>query len=208
MGDDAYGRLAGLQDLFLEPLISRLRDIAVSMAAPSPGMRVLDVGCGTGQQLDRYVHAGCSVAGVDLSPAMLERARRRLPVTADLRLADATHLPYDTGSFDLVTATLMLHELSPERRMAVAQEMVRVLAGDGRLLLIDFHSGPTAFPKGWATRAFSVGLEFVAGHLSQSRTFLAEGGIPALANRLALDAPRTKIVANGTLGLYLLVPRS
>lgn len=207
MAGDAYGRLARLQDVVLEPLNAPLRDIAVRLVAPRAGLRVLDVGCGTGTQLQRYVDAGCEVAGVDASPAMLDRARARLGEDADLRLADAEHLPFEDRSFDIVTATLVLHELTPEARSRVAREMRRVLRDGGRVVVVDFHVGPLRPPKGWAMRAFSVLAEFVARHLDRSRAFLAEGGVPGLAERLDMNLERTKVVAGGNMAVYLMAPR-
>jgi ubiquinone/menaquinone biosynthesis C-methylase UbiE len=94
-------------------------------------MRVLDVGCGTGAQLEQYVAAHYDVAGIDASPAMLGRARKRLGEAVDLRFGDAQQLPFDDGIIDLVTATLVLHELAPGARDVVAKEMLRVLMDDG-----------------------------------------------------------------------------
>ena len=113
MKKDAYGRLARLQDAALEPLNAPLREIAVRVSGVGGGSRVLDVGCGTGTQLERYLAAGCDVSGIDTSPAMLARARERLGSAADLRLADAQRIPFEDAMFDVVTATLVLHELRP-----------------------------------------------------------------------------------------------
>lgn len=208
MGADAYGQLARLQDTLLEPLNGPLRDLAVRMADPRPGMRVLDVGCGTGTQLERYVAAGCEVTGVDTSPAMLARAKERLGSGADLRQVDAEHLPFDDGTFSLVTATLVLHEMTPEVRANVLAEMVRVLDDDGRLLIVDFHPGPARGVKGWAVRILAFVAESIARHRDRSQEFLAAGGVPGLAGRHGLEVERTKVVAGGNMGLYLLARAS
>jgi ubiquinone/menaquinone biosynthesis C-methylase UbiE len=208
MPDDAYGRLARLQDAVVEPLNGPLRDIAVRMISPRVGMRVLDVGCGTGAQLERYVAAHCDVAGIDASPAMLGRARKRLGEAVDLRLGDAQRLPFDDGMFDVVTATLVLHELAPGTRDVVAKEMLRVLMDDGRLLVVDFHVGPLRVAKGWVRRGLSVAAELTARHLAHSRAFLAEGGVPGLAQRLGVKVERTKVVGGGNMALYLLSPEN
>lgn len=73
----------------LERLIAPLCAIAVRVYPLSPGQRVLDLGCGTGAHLECHVEAGCVVAGVDTSEAMLGRAHVRLGDRADLRHGDA-----------------------------------------------------------------------------------------------------------------------
>jgi ubiquinone/menaquinone biosynthesis C-methylase UbiE len=100
------------------------------------GRRVLDVGCGTGRLAaalaERY---GCKVWGVDLSPEMLEVARRRLPPTARVKLAPAEELPFRDGWFERVTMTLVYHHLDPPRALAEAR---RVLVSGGRLGMLTF----------------------------------------------------------------------
>jgi ubiquinone/menaquinone biosynthesis C-methylase UbiE len=98
---------------------------------------VLEAAIGTGRNLAFYP-AGVRLTGIDLSPAMLERARERageLGVEVDLREGDAQDLPFPDGSFDTVVCTLSLCNV-PDDRRAVA-EMKRVLRPGGRLLLLD-----------------------------------------------------------------------
>jgi ubiquinone/menaquinone biosynthesis C-methylase UbiE len=206
MTGDAYARLARWQDALMEPLNAPLRDIALRMMPARPGARVLDVGCGTGTQLARYLEAGCVVSGIDASDAMLERARSRLGADADLRHGSAESLPYADGTFDLVLASLMLHELTADARDAVVREMVRVVAPSGRLLITEFHPGPWQMPKGWYYRGISRLAETIARHRDRSAAFLAAGGIPEMAARLGLPIERTKVVAGGNMALYLLTP--
>lgn len=71
------------------------------------GKRVLDVGCGAGTDLVRFARAGAIVSGVDLSAAAVDLARANVAqqgLEADIREADAAHLPYPDGTFDLVFA--------------------------------------------------------------------------------------------------------
>ena len=204
--DDGYGRLARWQDALLEPLNAPLRDIGFRMVQVGHGARVLDVGCGTGTQLERYLNAGCVVSGVDISRAMLDRARSRLGPAADLRLISAESLPYADASFDLVLASLMLHELTAEARDTVIREMMRVATPVGRLLVTEFHPGPWRMPKGCVYRAISRVAETVARHQDRSAAFLAAGGIPGLTTRLGLRIEQSKVVAGGNMALYVLAP--
>lgn len=101
---------------------------------------VLEVAVGTGLNLAHYPEQA-RVTGIDFSPAMLERARRR---ASDLRRdvalseADARALPFPDASFDTVVCTLGLCGF-PDERAAIG-EMHRVLRPGGRLLLLD-HIG-------------------------------------------------------------------
>lgn len=104
--------------------------------------RVLEVGIGTGRNLPLYP-PDAELTGIELSPAMLDRARvraARLGRPADLRLGDAQQLAFPDGSFDSVIATLTLCSI-PDDRTAVA-EMARVLRRGGRLVLLDHVASP------------------------------------------------------------------
>jgi ubiquinone/menaquinone biosynthesis C-methylase UbiE len=202
---DAYGRIARYYDRVLEPLDAPLRPIAMALHPVDDSMTVLDVGCGTGTFLDFYTNAGATCHGIDLSGAMLGEATKKLGERADLRLGDATALPYDDGMFDLAIATLFLHELDSDTRIAALAEMARVTGADGRVLVIDYYSGNLTF-KGRAMRAISAVTERIAGrtHHREYHRYLKLGGIPAMAPEAGLVLDREKVIAGGNLALWLL----
>ena len=70
---DPYRRIARFYDTVVDPPNVVVRKIGLDMYPPREGMKVLDVGCGTGTSLGLYHNAGCEVSGIDLSPAMLDR---------------------------------------------------------------------------------------------------------------------------------------
>lgn len=120
---------------------------------------VLMIAVGTGRDLSFLHDDVTSVAGIDLSEPMLERATgraRELGLDADLRQGDAEHLPYPDSTFDTVTAVLSLCTIPrPERALAEAR---RVLRPGGRLLLLD-HIGSTWPPirlGQWLVEAFTI----------------------------------------------------
>ena len=203
MAGDPYRRLAGIYDTFTEPFNAGLRQMALRMIPPQPGMRVLEVGCGTGTNIQKYSQAGCEVFGIDLSPAMLAEAQRKLGPEVGLHRADATGLPYAGGVFDLVIAMLTLHEMPNASRPGVLNEMQRVLRTDGQLLLIDFLPGSLRFPKGYGIRLFIRMIERIAGreHYRNYRDFMARGGLAPLITECRLQITREKIVSGGNLTL-------
>jgi ubiquinone/menaquinone biosynthesis C-methylase UbiE len=176
------------------------------MYRPKAGMAVLDVGCGTGVHLDLYRRYGCDLFGIDTSASMLEVAKGRLGVDADLRLGDASLMPFDDDSFDLVISMLVLHEMDQITRDAVIEEMKRILRKDGCLLFIDFHPGPLQPFKGWLTKLVILLSEVAAGrrHFRNYRHFMGNKGLPTLIRRHSLQIEEQRIVAGGAMALYLL----
>jgi SAM-dependent methyltransferase len=140
---DALSRL--LFGSFFEP-------IAADIAAVAPaGARVLEVGCGPGHLALRLARQhGLDVTGLDLDPAMIERARANADRAGDgdgrrpaFYVGDVAALPFADGAFDLVVSTLSLHHWAdPTAGLA---EIGRVLRPGGRALIWDFRPGHQPF---------------------------------------------------------------
>jgi ubiquinone/menaquinone biosynthesis C-methylase UbiE len=140
------------------------------------GGDTLEVAVGTGRNLALY-GSDVRLTGIDLSPGMLAKARRRVagPGRAvDLREGDAERLPYADATFDTVVCTLALCAI-PDRAAAIA-EMHRVLRPGGRLLLVD-HAEPR---WRWGRPA---DLALRQGFIAQERQRLRLGLIERLAAR-------------------------
>ena len=122
---------------------------AVAALGALDGARVLDVGCGPGTVLERLARErDVEPAGIDVSPAMLEEAQRRLP-DADLRLGRAESLPFADGSFDVALMRMVVHLLD---RPAAFREVVRVVGPEGRLVITT--SEPSAIADHWTVEYF------------------------------------------------------
>ncbi|MEX2632057.1 MAG: class I SAM-dependent methyltransferase [Tistlia sp.] len=128
-GADAMRRQA------LVPLAGFLRE------RRQAGLRLLDLGCGTGRLLsfvkDNWPRL--PVTALDLSPAYLEAARRQLAPWRDTAFvqapAEATGLP--EAGFDMITAVYLFHELPARVRPQVLREVVRLLRPGGLFVLVD-----------------------------------------------------------------------
>lgn len=128
----AYDRLTGwLLGSFYDGIAA---DIA---ATASPGASVLDVGCGPGHLTRRLAALGFDATGIDLDPAMVERATAR--GAGRYLAADAASLPFEDGAFDLVMSTLSMHHWrDPHAGLA---EIGRVVRPGGRVLIWDLVRG-------------------------------------------------------------------
>ncbi|MBI4311482.1 MAG: methyltransferase domain-containing protein [Chloroflexi bacterium] len=119
------------------------REKLIELAAPAPGEKVLDVGCGTGTlaiAIKPRVGAG-EVHGIDASPEMIEVAKKksakdRSDIDFQVSLIEA--LPFSDASFDLVTSSLMLHHLPDGLQAKGLVEIRRVLKPGGRFMAMDF----------------------------------------------------------------------
>lgn len=123
------GHARALHPCIIEEAHRALEDI------PAPS--VLDVGCGTGMLSEQLLGAlpSCRLAGIDLSPAMVDRARARLAGRAEVREADAERLPFHDGAFGLVVCNDSFHHYPDPDRAAF--QMWRVLRKGGALVLGD-----------------------------------------------------------------------
>ena len=106
----------------------------VEFARLSGGETVLEVGAGTGNFLNLFQRAARRLAGVDLTPAMLYEARRQWP-DMELIVADGARLPLESSSVELVATAQTLHHIWEP--LPVLKEMRRVMAPEGKLLIVD-----------------------------------------------------------------------
>jgi ubiquinone/menaquinone biosynthesis C-methylase UbiE len=108
-----------------------------------PGMRLLDVGCGTGTLaiLILQTQPGVIVSGLDGDPDVLARAAAkaaRAGVAVQWNRGLATELPYADGSFDRVVSSLVTHHLTVTDKQEALAEAYRVLRPGGELHVLDF----------------------------------------------------------------------
>jgi ubiquinone/menaquinone biosynthesis C-methylase UbiE len=203
---DQYKNIAALYDGIFESMNSGLRKIGLKMYPCKKGMDVLDIGCGTGAHLKLYQNEKCNVYGIDLSESMLKVAEKKLANDADLRLCDACNTPFPKDKFDLILSSTVLHEMSQQVRINVLEEAKRILKSDGRILLIDFHTGPIRKFKGFFSKTIITISEIAAGreHYKNYRHFMKNGGLPSLIESQDLKIEDQKIVSGGNFGIFLL----
>ena len=111
--------------------------------------RLLDAGVGTGRNIAFYPD-GSEVTGIDLSPAMIARARRRsdkLGRAVDLRRMDVSATAFADNHFDAVIATFLFCVLENDRQLPALAELARVCREGGEIRLLDY-----VYSRNWVRR--------------------------------------------------------
>jgi SAM-dependent methyltransferase len=131
----ASGDYPSMVETFLLPLGPRL----VEACGIGPGMRVLDVAAGTGNASLPAARAGADVTASDLTPELLAAGRSHAEAEGlklDWVEADAEHLPFDDGSFDVVISAI--GAMFAPHHQQTADELVRVTRPGGTIGLLSW----------------------------------------------------------------------
>ncbi len=121
-------------DVFTPESNRKLIDAFARLSELPRGARIADLGCGSGAFTEELRQAGYSVVGVDISPKLVELGRKKYP-GLELLEGDVEKLPFDTGSFDGVLLSGLVHHFPDPSRCAA--ETFRILRGGGRFVAFD-----------------------------------------------------------------------
>ncbi len=137
------------------------------------GMRVADIGTGTGVLARELAAAGVDVIAVDNSPRMLESAKANmdanLPGKVELRLGEANRLPLEDQEVQVAMAHMVLHYLASPA--ATLQEMARVISVGGKVVVVDF----VQHENDWMKK--ELGTLWQGFHLDDIRRWFTEAGL-------------------------------
>jgi ubiquinone/menaquinone biosynthesis C-methylase UbiE len=178
-----YQRIAPLYDLLDLPFeYRRYRKLRPRLFEGMSGT-ILDAGVGTGRNF-RFYPAAARVIGIDISPAMLARARHRLGqarAAVELREMDVTHLDFPDQHFDGAVATFLFCVLPDELQTTALTEIKRVLKSGGIFRLLEYTRPADPFRRA-ITRLWQPWVHWAYGASFDRNT---EQYIPASGLQLA-----------------------
>lgn len=119
-------------------LDGRIKSLILDLSAPHGGERLLDIGCGAGDNLRLFRQKGCLVTGFDSSAANIDACGKRLENRAELHAGNPEELPFSDNEFDIVTMVASL-EYMQNPALALA-EAIRVCRGRIFLGLMNCYS--------------------------------------------------------------------
>ena len=144
---------AGL-DFFTRAKADALLGLVTARVGSPEGLGFLDLGCGPGET-DRFLAGRVArLAGVDVAPEMVARARERNPWAEYRSYAPGEPIPYEDASFDVSFAICVFHHVERARRLEVVREMARVTRPRGLIVLFEHN------PLNPLTRKAVRGCEF------------------------------------------------
>ena len=119
--------------------ITDIHDRVIKRLEPGPGVKWLDLACGTGAVAELAADAGADVTGVDLAPGLIETAKQRAQergLDIDYQVGDCENLELEDGSFDVISSTCGVM-FAPDHQ-ATANELARVVKPGGRIGLANW----------------------------------------------------------------------
>jgi len=151
---DAFfeARLAGYDDHMLTEIegAAEFYPFTAACLPPQPGAEVLDLGCGTGLELEYYFarNPGARVTGVDLSAGMLNALREKFRDKA-LTLIRGSYFTEDLGCerFDAAVSLESLHHFTMEEKIALYRRLYAALKENGYFILTDYFAHEDAFEE-------------------------------------------------------------
>jgi len=185
----------------IDPLLRGIRIYIPEFSGMKSGDKVLDVCCGTGDQVFYYAKRGIIAAGIDLNPSMIkvaEKDKRKQDLkNVSFQIADARSLPFNDNSFDYASTSFALHEKERMVRDKIISEMKRVVKKDGNLIFIDFR---VPLPKNLYSY-FIKAIEYSAGkdHFSSFKDYLLQGGLSEILKKNQLQIEKKEYTKNGII---------
>jgi demethylmenaquinone methyltransferase/2-methoxy-6-polyprenyl-1,4-benzoquinol methylase len=179
MTADPYRAIAPLYDRVLSPLLRTIRRDIATYIGYRRFHSVIDICCGTGEQLRLLVGQERTLCGIDNSLAMLAQAKQHGPETIEYHLLDAEQTTFSTNTFDCAIISFALHEKHPAAARAVYKNAWRLVRPGGAIVLADFSQVPTGL-KGFVYGRLAIPLvERLAGrdHYRNYRLWMENGAL-------------------------------
>ncbi len=156
--------------------------------------KVLDIGCGTGENAIFLAQNGFSVVGIDLVPSAIEKAKQKakgLGLEINFSVGDALHLRFLPDEFDSVIDSGLFHIFDDKRRLAYIDQIAKVLRPEGGYFMLCFSEkeptdwgGPRRVSKEEIEEVLAPKFEvnFIHDSILESNIHEAGGGLAYISS--------------------------
>ncbi|AGF78864.1 methylase involved in ubiquinone/menaquinone biosynthesis [Desulfocapsa sulfexigens DSM 10523] len=197
--EDEYKYTASIYDFLLSRGLRSIRRNIRTILKHSGAKNVIDICCGTGEQLRMLSEENMLLTGVDNSPAMISNARKKSPSSIHYLETDATQLPIADNKYDAIVISFALHEKAAPHHKAIFREACRLVKHNGHIIIADY-STPTQ-----SCSSFLIGkilipiIERAAGlnHYHNYRDWMNQGALEGFLQKnspgkITLVAPHSR----------------
>lgn len=189
--------VANLYDFLLYPFLHSTRKKTAKLITQLNPESVLDVCCGTGNQLTYIKSTSINLTGIDLSENMMKKSDR-----VKCYVQDARKIEFPNESYDLALIQLALHEKPLEDQIKIIGEMHRVIKPNGYLLIIDYQISKKTNKS---SKYIIHTIEFLAGrnHYKNFRQFHRNNCTQKLIDESDFYLEKHELLAGKAISLKL-----
>lgn len=198
-GRDEYKNIAALYDTLLSSAMRSIRNTICTVLKHCEAVNIIDLCCGTGEQLRMLYREEILLTGVDLSGAMLQQARAKSPGSIHYLETDASNLPLPDSEYDAVIISFALHEKPSFVHEKIFQEACRLVNHGGNIVIADYSTPPAGAAAYVAGKVLIPLIERAAGlnHYHNYNDWMEGGALEGFLQRqnrgkLTLVAPHSK----------------
>ena len=161
----------------------------------------------TGKQAALFAEKGAKVTGLDLSEAMLKKARekknKKYKGSLDFIYGNATKMPFKDNQFDISSISLALHEMNHYTRNKVLKEMIRVTKQNKSIILVDYTKAHRSFMNKFYGLCMKTIEKGIGGeHYKNYKDFMERGGLSYLVKKHNLDIVEEKSFYCGNISIF------
>jgi demethylmenaquinone methyltransferase/2-methoxy-6-polyprenyl-1,4-benzoquinol methylase len=181
---DEYQNTARIYDLLFSRALCDIRETVCTCLTHHKANSVIDLCCGTGEQLRALATRDMLLTGVETSQAMLHQARKKSPESIHYLESDAGKTELPSGKYDGVILTLALHEKPAQQHRAIFNEACRLVHPDGLILIADYCVPPVEIISQIMGSICIRSIERLAGinHYHNYKDWMANGAVEGFLN--------------------------
>jgi len=202
MSEKEYDFVSKIYDPLLFVFLYPIRKKLIQELKSFQDKKILDLCCGTGDQLKRMAKKGFeNLHGLDISEAMLKLARKKPDPNIHFYQEDAGNTRFEAESFDTIMISFAIHEKEREVQEKMLFEAERVLKKDGLLVIVDYQMEQKT--NGVAKKLIGL-IEWIAGktHYANYKNYVKNKGLDSLIQTERFVLQKKLSYGLGSVGIF------
>ena len=198
---DSYQNIAAVYNRLFSTSLKQLREDIRTYIFHRKFKKIIDICCGTGEQLTSLERPDMQLSGLDNSPAMLEQARQYCGPGTELHFLDASKNVFSKGSFECAVISLSLHEKRPAEIQLIFENARNLVQEKGVIIIADYSPSPSSLWGKVIGKLIIPVIEKCAGseHYNNYIKWMQTGGLEGFLSQQNQQADIISRPLHGTL---------